>query len=85
MYFFLYLLAMGSPFAINVLPSVFHMYRNVGSLSSIIIVVSPLNALMKDQVNTLTVKRIHINEGFDKCVDEIMSKNQFRFLQFGVY
>ena len=63
----------GKSLCYSCLPLVFDMIKQKIAFS-VIIVVSPLNALIKDQVNALSAKGIltvHINEGFNNCGEDV--------------
>jgi len=66
----------GKSFCYSCLPLVFDTI-NMKNSFSVIIVVSPLNALMKDQVNALSakgVKAVHINENFDNFDEDVKTR-----------
>ena len=63
----------GKSLCYSCLPLVFDMIMRKISFS-VIIVVSPLNALIKDQLTALSakdIKAVHVNECFDNCGEEV--------------
>ena len=66
----------GKSFCYCCLPLIFDTIRQKLSFH-VVIVVSPLNALIKDQVNGLNtkgVKAVHVNEGFDNCGEDVKAR-----------